>query len=202
MKLKISIIVCLIVGLVTAGCGPRTAIKRDYDFSKIKRIAIADFIDNLSYLYQAEAVAGNAVADEFVLQLMMMNFDVVERFRLQSVMKEQDLGASGRIDPATAKKIGKLVGADVILTGTVTQYTPHRRDIMYVDDGYGGKRQEMYLVDAEIGLSVRMFDVETGVIIWAGFYRYNSFYIESAIAGVVSGLLNSLEKVLPKTARY
>jgi len=163
---------------------------------------VADFVDNLSFLFQAEAVAGNAVADEFVLQLVGLNMNVVERFRLQTIMDEQNLGTSGRIDPETAKRIGKLVGADAILTGTVTQYTPDRKDVMYVDDGYGGRRQEIYLVDAEVGVSARMFDVETGEIVWAGFYRYNSFYVDSAIAGVVSGLMNSLRKVLPQTAKY
>ncbi len=113
-------------------------------------------------------------------------------------MKEFDLASKGMLDMTTAKELGKLVGADVILTGTIVQYLPNRRDIIYVNDGTGGKRQEIYMVDAEIGISARMIDVETGVIVWAGHYRYNSFFIESAIRGVVAGLINSLDKHLPK----
>ena len=182
---------------ILAGCGPRVVVKKDYDFSKIKRVAITPFTDTVS-AFRSRNVAGDAVADEFIIQLMQRNLDVVERFQLQAVMKEFNLASSGMLDQTTAKEIGKLVGADVILAGTVLQYLPNRRDIIYVDDGSGGKRQEIYLVDAEIGISARLIDVETGVIIWAGRYRYNSFFIESAIRGVVSGLLNSLDKFLPK----
>ena len=129
---------------------------------------------------------------------MQRSVDVVERHQLHAVMKEYDLAASGMLDMSTAKKIGKLVGADVVLTGTIIQYLPDRRDIIYVSDGTGGKRQEIYLVDAEIGITARLIDVETGIIVWAGHYRYNSFFIESAIRGVVAGLLNSLDKYLPR----
>ena len=197
MRMRQFIAIFLISGLM-AGCGPRVVIKKDYDFSKIKRIAVSPFTDTIS-AFSTQNVAGDAVADEFIMELMQRNIDVVERFHLQAVMKEFDLASSGLLDPATAKKIGKLVGADVILAGTVLQYLPDRRDIMYVDDGSGRKRQEIYLVDAEIGISARLIDVETGIVVWAGYYRYNSFFIESAIRGVVSGLLNSLNGVLPKT---
>lgn len=45
-------------------------------------------------------------------------FNVVERLKLQSVLDELQLYQTGLIDPNGAKKIGKLLGADIILTGT------------------------------------------------------------------------------------
>ncbi len=196
MRIRLLVITTAMLCL-TAGCGPRVVIKRDYDFSKVKRVAITPFTDTRS-AFNSNNVAGDAVADEFILQLMQRNIDVVERFQLSAVIKEFDLAGRGMLDSSTVKKIGRLLGADVILTGTIIQYLPNRRDIIYVDDGSGGKRQEIYLVDAEVGISARMIDVETGVVIWAGHYRYNSFFIESAIRGVVSGLINSLNKHLPQ----
>jgi len=46
-------------------------------------------------------------------------FNVVERLKLKSVLEELKLSQAGLIDPNSAKKIGKLLGADTILTGTL-----------------------------------------------------------------------------------
>ncbi|MBI4620682.1 MAG: hypothetical protein HY739_11055 [Desulfobacterales bacterium] len=45
-------------------------------------------------------------------------FHVVERLKLQSVLEELKLSQMGLIDPASAKQAGRLLGADIILTGT------------------------------------------------------------------------------------
>ncbi len=46
-------------------------------------------------------------------------FTVVDRAELNKVLKEQALGLGGDISPATAAKIGGLVGAKVLVTGQV-----------------------------------------------------------------------------------
>lgn len=43
---------------------------------------------------------------------------VVDRQTIDNMLKEQDLGTSGRVDAATAAKVGKLVGARYMITGT------------------------------------------------------------------------------------
>ena len=43
---------------------------------------------------------------------------VVEREQIQKLTDEQNLGASGRVDPQTASKVGKLVGAKYAVTGS------------------------------------------------------------------------------------
>jgi curli biogenesis system outer membrane secretion channel CsgG len=43
---------------------------------------------------------------------------VVERERLESVLAEQKLGQSGKIDKATAAKLGKLLGARYLVLGS------------------------------------------------------------------------------------
>jgi TolB-like protein len=42
---------------------------------------------------------------------------VVERARLEAVLQEQKLGASGKIDPKTASKVGRLLGARRLVLG-------------------------------------------------------------------------------------
>ena len=45
------------------------------------------------------------------------NLRVVDRGTLRDLLREQDLGASGRVDPQTAARLGKIVGARYIITG-------------------------------------------------------------------------------------
>lgn len=44
---------------------------------------------------------------------------IVERARLEEVLAELQLGASGKVDPATAQKIGKLLGAKYQVMGSI-----------------------------------------------------------------------------------
>jgi curli biogenesis system outer membrane secretion channel CsgG len=51
-------------------------------------------------------------------------FIVLERQSLDDVMKEQDLGASGRVRQETAARIGEIEGADLLIEGTITEFEP------------------------------------------------------------------------------
>jgi TolB-like protein len=49
-------------------------------------------------------------------------FKIIEREHIEKVVKELQLTQSGIIDPSSAKQIGKMVGADAILTGSVIKF--------------------------------------------------------------------------------
>ncbi len=51
-------------------------------------------------------------------------FIVLERQALGDVIKEQDLGAAGRIRRDTAAPVGELEGADLLIQGTITEFEP------------------------------------------------------------------------------
>jgi curli biogenesis system outer membrane secretion channel CsgG len=90
-------------------------------------------------------------------------FDVVERNKLEHVLREQDLGASGRVARGTAAQIGKLTGAQYLIMGTVTAY---EESVKGTGGGFrigsvsiGGKKQDAYL-----SLDLRVVDTTTGKI--------------------------------------
>jgi TolB-like protein len=59
---------------------------------------------------------------------------IVERGRIKDLLAEQDLGAGGRVDPNTAAKIGKLVGAKyVVMGGFIDFYGDFRIDARIVN---------------------------------------------------------------------
>jgi curli biogenesis system outer membrane secretion channel CsgG len=68
-------------------------------------------------------VLGTYLAEKLVTDLVNIgNLDLVERSTLDKVMGELKLNSSGAVDPGTAKQVGKLVGADAIITGTITEF--------------------------------------------------------------------------------
>ncbi len=90
-------------------------------------------------------------------------FKVVERKKLQNVLEEQNLAASGRIRPGTGAKIGKLTGAQYLVMGTVTSYEENTAStgggLSFKGISLGGKKKEAY-----IAVDVRVVDTTTGEV--------------------------------------
>ncbi|HUK22104.1 MAG TPA: CsgG/HfaB family protein [Gemmatimonadales bacterium] len=68
---------------------------------------------------------------------------VVEREDIQKLLDEQNLGQTGRVDPQTAAKVGKLVGARYVVLGTFIDF-------------YGDFRVDARLVNVETSEIVRV----------------------------------------------
>ena len=81
-----------------------------------KIIAIKDFEVIMG---QNKEVAKYVQEDVTTALVNSGQFNVVERSKLQSVLDELQLAQTGLIDPAGVKQVGKLLGADIILTGTL-----------------------------------------------------------------------------------
>ena len=67
---------------------------------------------------------------------------VVDRSALNDLLAEQDLDASGRVDDATAARIGNLVGAKFMVFGGFIDF-------------YGDMRMDIRVTDVETGVIVR-----------------------------------------------
>ncbi|MDH3964816.1 MAG: CsgG/HfaB family protein, partial [Deltaproteobacteria bacterium] len=81
-----------------------------------KIIAIKDF----EVIMGRNKEVGKYVQEDITTALVNSGqFNVVERLKLQSVLDELKLAQLGLTDPEGAKQVGKLLGADVILTGTL-----------------------------------------------------------------------------------
>ena len=81
-----------------------------------KIIAIKDF----EVIMGRNKEVGKYVQEDITTALVNSGqFNVVERLKLQSVLDELKLTQLGLTDPEGAKQVGKLLGADVILTGTL-----------------------------------------------------------------------------------
>lgn len=84
------------------------------------RVAVMDFQDKTA---QGRGAIGNGMKEQLVTALGQTGaFILLERDALNDVMREQNLGASGRANSDTAAPIGGLEGADFLIYGAVTEY--------------------------------------------------------------------------------
>src|SRR4051812_21115166 len=61
---------------------------------------------------------GKGIADLLITDMASnANIRVVERERIQSLVTEQNLTKQGTIDPQTAIRLGKIIGAQYMITG-------------------------------------------------------------------------------------
>ena len=77
-------------------------------------------------------------------------FRPLTRTEIQKLIDEIKFDQSGLVDPSTAAKYGKMIGAQYLIIGTVT--------------GLGMQKVNQYVAH----LSLRMIEVETAEIIFAG----------------------------------
>jgi curli biogenesis system outer membrane secretion channel CsgG len=124
------------------------------------RVAVMNFENNSTWSYWGDRL-GEAAADELVTQLLKTgSYRMIERSQLAAILAEQDLGASGAVDASTAANIGRLLGAQLILTGSITQFSIETVSGRF--RGLGGSRSK-----AETILDVRLVDTTTGEILLA-----------------------------------
>jgi curli biogenesis system outer membrane secretion channel CsgG len=120
-----------------------------------------------NYWYGASWDLGEGMAEMLATALVETGkFRVLERQQIHDVLGEQDLGASGRVDPATAAKIGKILGARYLVYGTVNEFE-------YSKGGTGGGvriggfRVGANEARAHIGMDVRVVDAVTSEILFS-----------------------------------
>ena len=83
-----------------------------------KRIAVANFVDLQGNITEL----GRYLAQQFSVNLIRSQMDVVDRSRLDILMEENKMSSKGLLDPKNQAKLGELAGIDVIVTGTTSPF--------------------------------------------------------------------------------
>jgi len=91
-------------------------------------------------------------------------FQMIERRKLSSVLGEQDLAASGRVSGGKAAKMGQMVGAQYLVTATVSAFEANVNKqgggVSYKGISLGGKRNKAY-----IAVDLRVVDSTSGEVV-------------------------------------
>jgi curli biogenesis system outer membrane secretion channel CsgG len=139
------------------------------------RIAVMDFDyatvqSSTSALFGTNVDVGKGIADLLVTDLVKDGtYSLIERKALDKIMAEQNFSNSNRADPTSAAKLGKLLGVDAILVGSITQFGNETKK---TNLGGGGGSWGGYGLggighsksNANVGIDARLVNVDTGEI--------------------------------------
>ncbi len=67
-------------------------------------------------------------------------YRVIDRTALEKILKEQDFSNSDRADASTAAKIGRILGVNALIVGTITQFGGENKSVGVGGGGFGGGR--------------------------------------------------------------
>jgi curli biogenesis system outer membrane secretion channel CsgG len=141
-----------------------------------KRVAIMDFDyatvhSNTAALFGQDIDVGKGISDLLVTYLVKDgSYSVIERKAMDKIMAEQNFSNSDRANPTSAAKIGKLLGVDAIIVGSITQFGNETKNMNlggaggalggFGLGGFGHKKSK-----AIVAVTARMVDIDTGEIL-------------------------------------
>jgi curli biogenesis system outer membrane secretion channel CsgG len=214
--MKNACLILLLAGvLITlAGCGT-TGVSSSYssdetpvtkfappppDFQP-KYVAIIEFKDKTPSNPIKGQVGSIAVDQLTTLAFGTGRFKIIERERIDALIAEQGLAGKGLVEGETAVKIGKMLGAQYIFLGSVTNW-----EVKEVKTGtfvlIGGTRKQNLHI--ELAVDGRIIDASTGVIVAAGSGEISrdEYVSSTAILGMApNGYLRLEQSVAGKQMR-
>lgn len=160
---------CVLLAGVLATCG--------YAQQK-KRVAVINFEyaavqSQLSAIFGTNVDVGKGVADLLVEKLVKGGaFSVIERKAIDKILSEQNFSNSDRADASSAAKIGRLLGVDAIIIGSITQFGQDDKSVKVGGGAFGGMAGKYGLggvgkkeSKAAVNLTARMVNTDTGEIL-------------------------------------
>jgi hypothetical protein len=145
--LRISSVLALLL-FIACGCGVkhiRTGSKAVLPTGKV-RVAILP-LENLTKHHNADTIGAELLISEVHSR---GRFDIVPFAEVREVMEQLDIPRADQMKNITAKKIGKAVAADLVMTGSVSEY------------GYQfGLREE-----PSVSMNLRLVQIDNGDILW------------------------------------
>jgi curli biogenesis system outer membrane secretion channel CsgG len=141
-----------------------------------KRVAIFDFDyatvqTSTAALFGTNVDVGKGISDLLVTDLVKDGtYSVIERKALDKILAEQNFSNSDRANPTSAAKIGKLLGVDAIIVGSITQFGNETKNTNIGGAGAGlggfgiggfGKKKSKAIV----AVNARMVDIDSGEIL-------------------------------------
>ena len=141
---------------------PRIAVL-DFDYATVQTWSQAVFGSNVDI--------GKGITSLLVTGLVKDGtFSIIERAALDKIMTEQNFSNSQRADPSSAAKIGKLLGVDAIIVGSITQFGNETKKVglgggggTWGGFGLGGIGHSNS--KANVGITARIVNVDTGEIL-------------------------------------
>ena len=127
-----------------------------------KRIAVSRFADRSGGGYSH---VGDGVADMLTTALVKSGkFIVIERAEFDKILDEQKLGQAGVVTPESAPKVGKALGVELLVIGSVSEFGTKENTISGGISMFGGGVTKK---TARAAVDVRLVNTTTGEVVVA-----------------------------------
>jgi curli biogenesis system outer membrane secretion channel CsgG len=140
-----------------------------------KRVAVFDFdyatvMTNSQAIFGSNVDIGKGISDLLVKYLVQDGtYSVIERKAMDKILAEQNFSNSNRANPQSAAQIGKLLGVDAIIVGSITQFGNDNKNTNvggggggWGGFGIGGVKHSNS--KAVVGLDARIVNIDTAEI--------------------------------------
>jgi curli biogenesis system outer membrane secretion channel CsgG len=143
---------------------PAAAVVAKPASSKRPKVMVLDFDARGLPQWWGEWNVGSLFGNIMVSRLSRTEmYDVVERTRMNDLIQEQNLNQDERFKQDKITKIGRLLGADYILFGYLTNFSRKKSDKIIVKQ-----------YSALISYSVRLVDIASGTVVKSAEIEYTS----------------------------
>ncbi|MGC0772386.1 MAG: CsgG/HfaB family protein [Candidatus Acidiferrum sp.] len=143
-----------------------------------KRVAVMNFDYGtvktvVASIFGTDQDVGKGITDLMVQKLVQDGkYRVIERAALDKIIAEQNFSNSDRADPASAAKIGRILGVDTIILGSITKFGRDDKKVGGVGGGHSGWTGAIAGIGkkeskAEVSITARMVNTTTGEILAA-----------------------------------
>lgn len=159
------ILVLALTATLAAQSAPRKAriAVMDFDYATVQSASSAMFGSNID--------VGKGITNLLITNLVKNGtYSIIERAALDKIMAEQNFSTSQRADPNSAAKLGKLLGVDAIIVGSITQFGNETKKTNiggaggnWGGFGVGGIGHSKS--NANVGVTARIVNVDTGEIL-------------------------------------
>src|SRR5579872_2243099 len=141
------------------------------------RIAIMDFDygtvqSSVAAIFGSNQDVGKGIQDLLVDKFVNGQvYSVIERKQLDKILAEQNFSNSDRANPNTAAKLGRILGVDAIVVGSITQFGRDDKSTKVSGGGFGGVASRYGIggvghkeSKAVVAITARIINVETAEI--------------------------------------
>ncbi len=197
----------------------------------VRKVAIMNFENRSSYSAKASGTDLGTKMNDYLTEQLIKEFrgvgdknalhmkgartnvfNLVERSRLDQVLKEQKLAVSGAIDESQAVEVGKLLGVDAIIVGSISYTHKDSKKTERKQDSKTKKYYNLHVYRRDVTTEVRMkiISVETAQVLGTVSPRTTSSetktsrtYIKGdAVAPIAQLADNCARKLAPQLANY
>ena len=145
--MKRTVLAIFTAALSLAGCSADMMIRRIPPAGENMRVAVLPFKP-----HPANPMSGELAYEAFSTQILRIkDYSVVDRGSIDQLIKEQKLAQTGVMDQSQAVELGKILGAQGVILGAVTEFVP---------------RNKLMFPPAKVSVTARLINTKTGEVEW------------------------------------